>query len=349
MKTVVISYSENFKHETDCVISLFKEGLDYFHLRKPGISKYVLIRYLKKIPEAYHNRIIIYDHFELINEFNLKGIHFNRRTIELYEQYKTYNVHKSFSAHSIEDLKKYDGFFDYLLISPVFDSISKGGYYKQIDIGELKDYIQSEKPKSEIIALGGISEYNVEELLDIGIHGVALLGVIWKTYLDNVDFKISLAKYNLVKSKLSQIRPFVLSIAGFDPSGGAGLNADIKTFESQRVYGLSVCTSITYQNEDQFLAVDWMSYNQIIEQIDVLFEKYSIDYVKIGLIENLETLNRVIDYLKIKNQDITIIWDPILSSGTGFGFHENVNHNTLTEILNKIFLLTPNLEESKML
>ena len=48
------------------------------------------------------------------------------------------------------------------------------------------------------------------------------------------------------------MRPYVITIAGHDPSSGAGLNADIKTFENLKVYGLSVCSAITFQDEDNF-------------------------------------------------------------------------------------------------
>ena len=60
----------------------------------------------------------------------------------------------------------------------------------------------------------------------------------------------------------------VLSIAGFDPSGGAGVVADCKTFEQHKVAGLSVVTAITYQHESFFEGLTWMSIDQIIRQLD---------------------------------------------------------------------------------
>src|SRR5436190_455124 len=92
-------------------------------------------------------------------------------------------------------------------------------------------------------------------------------------------------------------RPFVLSIAGFDPSSGAGISADLKAFEMNHTYGLGVCTSITFQNDNEFDGIEWTSFASIQKQIDVLFRKYKIDVIKIGLIADLIILNNIIDYL----------------------------------------------------
>lgn len=349
MKVIVISHPESLRHEPELITRLFDEGLECFHLRKPEISKFSLIRLLKKIPEQYHNRIVIHDNYELINNFHLKGIHFNKKTISLLDEYKNAECSKSYSAHSVSELRKYDSDFDYMFISPVFDSISKGNYHKQIDFDELKKYISEENPASEIIALGGINEYNYREALNTGVHGVALLGNIWKTYLENNDFTTSLESYRLIQNSDGKHRPYVLTIAGFDPCGGAGLNADLKTFENHKVYGLSVCTSLTYQNEDEFVAVNWISFENIVRQIDILLNKYQITFVKIGLIENLSVLNNIIDYLKSKNPLIKIVWDPILASGTGFNFHLSPDNSLINEILTKVFMLTPNFIESEIL
>lgn len=144
-------------------------------------------------------------------------------------------------------------------------------------------------------------------------------------------------------------RPYVLTIAGFDPSSGAGLTADIKTFEAYEVYGLSVCTAITYQNEDTFDSVDWLSFEQITKQVDILFEKYPIEWVKIGLIEDLSVLDALIDYLHKKNRGIHIIWDPILKASAGFTFHQENDEALIAGICKKISLLMPNLEEASFL
>ena len=148
---------------------------------------------------------------------------------------------------------------------------------------------------------------------------------------------------------MSENRKYVLSIAGFDPSSGAGITADVKTFEQHNVFGLSVITSNTIQNDSEFTKVYWIQPEIIFEQIEILFKKYFIEFVKIGLIENIDFLERIVVKLKEYNSDIKIIWDPILKATAGKEFHNGFEKNKLQNIFNSVYLITPNLDEFKIL
>ena len=137
-------------------------------------------------------------------------------------------------------------------------------------------------------------------------------------------------------------RPYVLTIAGHDPSGGAGLNADIKTMEALGVQGLSVCTAITYQTEDSFNDVAWLSTKKIKKQLMPLLERYQIDFVKIGIMEDISTLKWILRTLRSYNPDILILWDPVLKTSTGFKLQKKISTSTLREILEQIDVFTPN-------
>lgn len=144
-------------------------------------------------------------------------------------------------------------------------------------------------------------------------------------------------------------RPFVLSIAGFDPSGGAGLLADVKTFESLGCYGLAVNTANTIQNDMKFEACHWTSEAIILQQLELLLKSFPMEVVKIGIFENLQILNKVIDKLLVKNKSIKIIWDSVLKSSSGFSFQEPQEfQKNLESVLERIFLVTPNFDEMKM-
>ena len=144
-------------------------------------------------------------------------------------------------------------------------------------------------------------------------------------------------------------RKYVLSIAGFDPSGGAGILADIKTFEAHRTIGLGVSTSITYQNENEFVGVVWSAEKQITDQVDILLKKYPVGFVKIGLVKDLQMLETLITYILKKSGSTKIIWDPILKASAGFEFHSSINASQLERVLKKIFLITPNWLEATAL
>jgi hydroxymethylpyrimidine/phosphomethylpyrimidine kinase len=140
-------------------------------------------------------------------------------------------------------------------------------------------------------------------------------------------------------------RGCVLSIAGFDPCGGAGVLADIKTFEQLKVYGKAVITANTIQSADEFDSVNWVDEAEVLKQLDFMLSKEKFNYVKIGLVKNAAQLNTILEKLHQHNPKVKVIWDPVLSSSTGFDFHDKA----LDIDLKKIYLVTPNLKEMELL
>ena len=144
---------------------------------------------------------------------------------------------------------------------------------------------------------------------------------------------------------MTKQRPYVLSIAGYDASAGAGVLADVKTFENIGVYGLAVTTCITYQNDSKFKGVHWLSKKKIKKQLYPILDAYKIEHVKIGLIENLEVLSEIIELLLGYNNEIKIVWDPILKASVGFSFHKKLSKKYLQHIFETIEWITPNWQE----
>jgi hydroxymethylpyrimidine/phosphomethylpyrimidine kinase len=148
---------------------------------------------------------------------------------------------------------------------------------------------------------------------------------------------------------IMQPRPYVLTIAGFDPSGGAGVLADCKTFEQHGVYGFGVCSALTVQTDDTFLNMHWLTAGQIIEQVEPLLSKFVVSACKIGIINSPETLLAVIQFLKEHNPAIHIVWDPVLKASAGYDFHAVDTFHNLEAILAAITLATPNYHELQQL
>jgi hydroxymethylpyrimidine/phosphomethylpyrimidine kinase len=140
-------------------------------------------------------------------------------------------------------------------------------------------------------------------------------------------------------------RPYALSIAGFDPSGGAGLLADCKTLEANEVYGLGVCTALTVQNDVQFERVSWVSAGDIQDQAQLLFAQFPIDYVKIGMLESIAQLPMLIGWLRNKNPRVRIVWDPVLKASAGYEFHAGPPRELVEAVCSSLALLTPNRPE----
>lgn len=138
----------------------------------------------------------------------------------------------------------------------------------------------------------------------------------------------------------------VLSIAGFDPSGGAGVLADVRTFVSHGLDAFGCVSAITFQNEREFIGVEWLPYSSIQAQVESLYSCYSIDALKIGLVENLCVLRALILDFKRYFPRAPIVWDPIMQASAGFVFHDSFVPNELDAVLDLITVVTPNTAEA---
>ncbi len=135
-------------------------------------------------------------------------------------------------------------------------------------------------------------------------------------------------------------RSHILTIAGFDPSGGAGVLADVKTFEQHKLLGMAVNTANTVQNDADFRAVNWLTEDEIFGQLEILLERFRFSTVKVGLIPSM---GMIPELKKRLGENTRIIWDPVLSASAGFDF----NHVPADPeaILREVFMITPNWEE----
>ncbi|MBN4072672.1 hydroxymethylpyrimidine/phosphomethylpyrimidine kinase [Crocinitomix catalasitica] len=141
-------------------------------------------------------------------------------------------------------------------------------------------------------------------------------------------------------------RPQILTIAGFDPSAGAGILADIKTFEKLRCYGFAVQTANTVQTENTFEEPNWIPVEIILKQLSELLRLRQFKWVKIGLIESMSVLKEIIDQLK-QFGNPKIIWDPVLRTSSGFDFKHDLR--MVKQILRDVYLVTPNKDEAQSL
>ncbi len=138
----------------------------------------------------------------------------------------------------------------------------------------------------------------------------------------------------------------ILTIGGSDPSSGAGIQSDVKTFYSLNVYGLSVVTAITSQNTKKFSKVESISPRMIHEQIDFIFSDFDIDAIKIGMVYNSLIIKAV--FSKLKDVKTPIIVDPIIQSTTKGTILENKALKDFKKfIIPLAYIITPNVSEAE--
>ncbi len=142
-------------------------------------------------------------------------------------------------------------------------------------------------------------------------------------------------------------RPFVLTIAGFDPSAGAGVLADIKTFEQHRLMGLAVQTANTTQTEDVFGQVCFTDEQIVLDQLALLLKQYQPKAIKFGLVPSVQFIEKCLKLIGELAEPVFLLWDPVLSASAGSAFQVDVTG--LNKLLPKLDLITPNTGEFELL
>jgi hydroxymethylpyrimidine/phosphomethylpyrimidine kinase len=140
----------------------------------------------------------------------------------------------------------------------------------------------------------------------------------------------------------------LLSIGGSDPSSGAGIQSDVKAFDSLSAYGLTVITAITGQNTSSFGMIEPVSQKILKNQIFSVMSDFKIDGIKIGMVYNSEIIKTI--YKELKNVKIPIVIDPVIKSTTGGLLIEKTAINDFKKFLIPLAtVITPNKFEAEFL
>jgi len=183
----LIGTTEEIRDKCYCIPALFDEGLSFLHLRTNNMTESGFRTILDTISSAYHPRIVIHTYYELALTYPLRGIHLSEAGKKIPEGdllfKKLKNKSLSASFHSLTELKQNKRAYDYVFLSPVFDSISKSGYKSAFSLDELKIFLtafkKEEEAKPRVMALGGVALATIDQVIDTGFDGAMLMGDIW--------------------------------------------------------------------------------------------------------------------------------------------------------------------------
>ncbi|MDT8409393.1 MAG: hydroxymethylpyrimidine/phosphomethylpyrimidine kinase [Wenzhouxiangellaceae bacterium] len=151
---------------------------------------------------------------------------------------------------------------------------------------------------------------------------------------------------------MSATRPCILIFAGVDPSGGAGVSADIEAVGAVGGHPLPVVTVLTVQDNDRVHAIHPVLAPVVTHQAQALIEKIRIDAVKIGIVgsrANAEAIAAIIGMLQDSRPDIPVVLDPVLASGRGDALSPDDAADAVAPLLPLASLVTPNLMEASRL
>lgn len=143
--------------------------------------------------------------------------------------------------------------------------------------------------------------------------------------------------------------PSVLTIAGFDGSGGAGIQADIKTFSALGCFATSVLTALPVQNTTGVRSIYPIPYQAVAEQIEAIMDDIFPDAIKIGMVHTAELVSTIVSTLK-KYPAVPLVFDPVMVATSG---HKLIENATIQAIIEKLFplaaIITPNMDEAAIL
>ena len=176
MKIIAITSPKITDADVYLIKTLIAKGIDTVHLRKPEVNIDKCRKLLAKLTKDERANIIIHDYPELYDEFSLKGIHINKNITHLPDGY---NGFKTRSCHSFEEIERYKNSYDYLFLSPIFDSISKTGYKSGFSKEELLKASADGTIDHKIIALGGVTLDLIPYLKQLNFGGIAMIGGIY--------------------------------------------------------------------------------------------------------------------------------------------------------------------------
>jgi thiamine-phosphate pyrophosphorylase len=207
MIKILLTYSQALPHETRLIENLMREEWDFLHVNKPDYTREELINFLELIPQ-YHHKIVLHQHFDLIHEFELAGIHLSKndrldlsyadeltsacdlRSLCVVNGCLEVSGQKpdlvSYNAHDFKEMDHLPFRTDYILLSPIFDYPNNSDQPPLMsDPNLLRAYLQHSTHR--IIAWGGVHNERIQQCQECGFDGYALSGEIWKKYFTFVE------------------------------------------------------------------------------------------------------------------------------------------------------------------
>ena len=334
-------------------------GASMVQIREKGIDfdEYVTRALaLKEITSRYDIPLIINDDVNVAKAVAATGVHVGQSDMACLEA-RRYLGPKALIGVSVSDVEQAikaerDG-ADYLGVGAVFPTGTKADA-KQISHDMLKRITQA--VRIPVVAIGGIGHNNIEQLADTGLAGVSVVSSIFgsgEALRTKEDTRRLLnMTQEVLGLKIKSVKT-VLTIAGSDCSGGAGIQADLKTIAAHGLYGMSVITALTAQNTCGVSAVHEVPADFVNEQLQAIFNDIKPDAIKIGMVSSEAIISAIATQLKTflkTHPNVQVVIDPVMVATSGSKLISDGALATLkSQLLPLATLITPNIYEAEIL
>lgn len=321
------------------MIQLREKNLDYQSFKEEALK-------IKDLCQNYHVPFLINDNVELAKEIDADGVHIGQDDLTLINARKILGENKiiGVSAHNLEEATQaMKNGADYLGVGAIFATSTKNDA-NNVSLQTLTEI--SKSVSIPTVAIGGINEENILSLTNTSISGVAIVSAIFASQNIPQSTKSLRTKVNrIVHPQL----PCALTIAGSDSSGGAGIQADLKTMLAHHVFGMSAITALTAQNTMGVQGIMDVTPDFLGLQLESIFQDIYPHAVKIGMVSQAELIKVIAEKLK-KYPVEHIVIDPVMVATSGAKLLQDDAIETLKKYLFPLAsVLTPNIPEAIIL
>ena len=332
----------------DQVEKALKGGATFVQLREKNLDRGLFLEEalaIKELCASYHVPFVINDDVEIALASGAGGVHVGQKDMDVKEARRRLGPGKiiGVSCKSVEQAKAAEaGGADYLGVGAMYPTDTKSDT-SQVTVETLRDICRA--VDIPVVAIGGIRADRIEPLKETGADGVAVVSAIFG------QPDIEAAARGLRETAEMYLgrhrrRKTALTIAGSDPSGGAGIQADLKTMLANGVYGMSAITALTAQNTTGVSGIFPVTPEFLGMQIDSVFSDIRPDAVKIGMVSSKELIRVIADrlsYYKAEN----IVVDPVMISTSGSRLIDEDAVGALKELLLPMAaVVTPNIPDA---
>ena len=339
---------ENLK---DQVEKALKGGVTFVQLREKNLDRRLFLEEaaaIKELCDSFHVPFVINDDVEIALASGADGVHVGQKDMDVKEARRRLGPGKiiGVSCKTVEQAKAAEaGGADYLGVGAMYPTDTKSDT-SQVTVETLKAICRA--VDIPVVAIGGIRADRIQPLKGTGADGVAVVSAIFG------QPDIEAAARGLRETAEMYLgrhrrRKTALTIAGSDPSGGAGIQADLKTMLANGVYGMSAITALTAQNTTGVSGIFPVTPEFLGMQIDSVFSDIRPDAVKIGMVSSKELIRVIADrlsYYKAEN----IVVDPVMISTSGSRLLDEDAVGALKELLRPMAaVVTPNIPEAEVL
>ncbi|MBT2486686.1 MULTISPECIES: bifunctional hydroxymethylpyrimidine kinase/phosphomethylpyrimidine kinase [unclassified Microbacterium] len=232
------------------------------------------------------------------------------------------------------------GTVDYLGVGVIRPTLTKPDHPPALGIEGFRAF--AEASPLPCVAIGGVRIDDSEALQEAGAAGLAVVSALCAA----ADPRAEAGEF--VRRWRAGAVPRVLSIAGSDPSGGAGIQADLKSIAANGGYGMAALTALTAQNTRGVRAVHVPPTDFLRAQLDAISDDITVDAVKIGMLANADVIRTVVAWLDAVRPP-TVVIDPVMVATSGDRLLDAEAEAGLRELMRLADLVTPNLAELAVL